>query len=287
MAFLSSNTRIGRPATPSPGNVLDGGWTIVIAVASFLVLFLISTMTRCTGILFVSWQIVFDSTALQTGVISSIISSTSFFGSALSGVVCNRYGYRFTCILGGFLMSFAMLMVFWASKLIHMYSLGVFIDYFQTHYAIVSGFYTAGVSTKLQMIYSCVAIFLVPRAQFCGVNELQASFLLSIFGFGSLGGRVASGFFVTRKTPVEAVYTSCFVLCCVGLLCCQAETYESFAASACIVGIGIGAVEPLHNVILRNLLGQPRVASGQAINLIFGGVGDLIGPVVAGKSNNE
>ncbi|XP_022105010.1 monocarboxylate transporter 12-like [Acanthaster planci] len=404
-----NNTR--QPAaTESAG----GCRAAVVAVASFFVMFLMSTMTRCTGILYVSWQIAFDSTAVQTGVISSIISSTWYFASALSGVVCNRYGYRFTCILGGFLMSFAMLMVFWAKNVLHMYILGLPIglgtslcymgatvavaDHFKKRYAIVSGLCMSGgsavmvvspplfhllldkygwrgtvlitaavcanlcvagalcrrcnkarvpglktriradgdessfeehashrdgesetdekkllpfvvflkrlfsvfqlellrksyrflllciTSSQVHMTYSCAVVFLVPRAQFRGIDELRASFLLSIFGFGSLGARVASGFLVTLKTPVEALYACSFVLCFVGLLGSQAETYESFAASACIVGISIGASTAWANVLLRKFVGVPRLASGQAIMLLFCGVGNLIGPIVAGAA---
>ena len=139
------------------------------------------------------------------------------------------------------------------------------------------------VALQLQMTYSCMTVFLVPRAIFRGVDELKASFLLSIFGFGSLGSQVVSGFFVTRKTPVEVLYTCSFVFCCVGLLCSQAETYASFAVSASILGFSIGANKVWGAVLLRKLLGVSNVASGQGLLLVVCGVGDLVAPIVAGK----
>ncbi|XP_038054213.1 monocarboxylate transporter 14-like [Patiria miniata] len=410
MSVMTSQRHTTGHSATRPTNAPGRGRCTTIAVASFFVMFLISTMMRCTGILFLSWQNAFDASAVQTGGISSIVTSTVFLGSALSGVVCNRFGYRFTCILGGFLTSFAMFMTPWASNLIHMYTLAFFTglgislcymaatvavaDYFRKYYAQVSGICMAGSSTfmvvspplfhllldaygwrgtmlvaaamcanlcvagalyrslhgskvddcnpnrderlsegqnthqqvqvrsdvhklkrlslvgflkgvfsafklelmlksyrfsllcltcvELQMIYSCSVIFLVPRAQISGIDELKASFLLSMFGFGSLGARLSSGFFVTRKTPVEALCTCSFVLCCVGLLCSQAETYESFAASACIVGMCVGATTAWNNILLRKLVGLRHLASGQAIMLLFSGVGNLIGPIVAG-----
>ena len=133
------------------------------------------------------------------------------------------------------------------------------------------------------IIYSCFVIFVIPWAQDCGIEEQRAPFLLSVMGIGSLIARVASGFFVTRKTPVEAVFTFSMVLCSVGLLCAQVETYESFAVSACIVGIGTGINKALGIVLLRKIIGLPNVASGLGMMYLFAGVGDLVGPILAGE----
>ena len=139
------------------------------------------------------------------------------------------------------------------------------------------------IGTIFNIVYSCFLIFLIPWAQDCGIEEQRAPFLLSVMGIGSLVGRVASGFFVTRKTPVEAVFTFSMVLCSVGSLCAQVETYESFAASACIVGIGTGINKALSVVLLRKIVGLNNVASGIGLVFFFGGIGDLLGPIFAGK----
>ncbi|XP_022105008.1 monocarboxylate transporter 12-like [Acanthaster planci] len=138
------------------------------------------------------------------------------------------------------------------------------------------------VNLQTNFVYSCFLIFLIPLAQACGIDEQEAPFLLSLMGFGSLGARFVSGFFVTRKIPVEVGFTVSLVLFGLGACCAQAETYASLAASACLVGFGTGANKTLNTVLLRKIVGLSNMASGMGILYAVGGFGDLVGPILAG-----
>ncbi|XP_038054215.1 monocarboxylate transporter 12-like isoform X2 [Patiria miniata] len=404
----------------SSADRVDSVHGIVIVCTVFTAHLLCSMMTRCAGVLYLSWKNEFGSSASQTGAIASIMSSFSYFAAVLAGIACNRWGCRTTWILGGFMMFVSSLLSFWAFQLYQMYIIGAFLgtgvalcfisssiavaQYYKKYYAIAMGFTTAGTSSgmivfpplfrllldtygwrgtmlitaglsanicvvgafyhppyterrrrikqpepdeqlevsqtdnesirmeihpkshehagrldqkkgrslltlasslaselglnlvrrsyrftlfcligmQFNIAYSCFVVFLVPRAQLCGIDEQKAPFLLSLFGFCGLGARVGSGFFVTRKIPVEVTYTISIILICVAALCTQAETYVAFAASACIVGVGTGANKAMFMVLLRKIVGLSNMASGCGISYMFGGIGDLLGPIFAG-----
>ncbi|XP_022105009.1 monocarboxylate transporter 13-like [Acanthaster planci] len=140
-------------------------WGKVIPFASFACMFLVTVVIRCTGMLYVSWQNAFESTAAQTGAISSVTSSTLYFSSLLAGVICNRYGYRVTCSLGGLLTFFPLLMSFWVSNLWGMYSIAALIgvgtslcniannailaDYYEKYFPIISSISMSGVGINM------------------------------------------------------------------------------------------------------------------------------------------
>ena len=140
------------------------------------------------------------------------------------------------------------------------------------------------ITLTFNSFYSSVGVFLVPFAQVCGIDEQQAPFLLSLMGFGSLGARFISGFFVTRKSPVEVSFTASFILCSLGALCAQAQTYASLGASAFLAGFGTGVNRAMFSVLLRKIVGLSNMASGMGISCLLSGIGDLIGPILAGKT---
>ena len=74
-----------------------GPWGWVIVLASCCTHFLVTSITRCNGVMFSSFQREFMSTAAQTGAISSIMSATLFLGcknielSAANSIIFNNF----------------------------------------------------------------------------------------------------------------------------------------------------------------------------------------------------
>ena len=58
-----------------------GHWGLAVVTASFTVHLLVKVVTRCAGVLFLSFQNEFQSSTAQTGAIFSIMSSSSYIGS--------------------------------------------------------------------------------------------------------------------------------------------------------------------------------------------------------------
>ncbi|XP_038073027.1 monocarboxylate transporter 12-like [Patiria miniata] len=107
-------------------------------------------MTRCTGVLFSSFQNEFQSTSAQTGAISS----------TLSGVLVNRFGCRITAVVGGLMYTVGMIGVTLAQNIYLMYVMSAVVgsgtgvafaaanvivaQYFKKYYPLACGITTAG-----------------------------------------------------------------------------------------------------------------------------------------------
>ena len=61
-------------ATSSPKG---GGWGIVVVIASHLCFMIMVGIRRCGSVLFVSWTNEFDSSAGETAIVQSILSSVT------------------------------------------------------------------------------------------------------------------------------------------------------------------------------------------------------------------
>ncbi|XP_022092953.1 monocarboxylate transporter 12-like [Acanthaster planci] len=117
-------------------------------------------MMRCTGVLFSSFQNEFQSTSAQTGAISSIISSFSFYGCTLGGILGNRFGCRIATMIGGVLSIVGMVGGALAKNIYHMYATSTVIgigngvayapaivvvaNYYDKRYPLACGFMSAG-----------------------------------------------------------------------------------------------------------------------------------------------
>ncbi len=132
-------------------------------------------------------------------------------------------------------------------------------------------------------MYIVYLVYIMPMALDCGFEQMEATFLLSIMSLGSLGGRAVSGFLVRPKVPAEAEYGFSQLLCTIGVLCAQAERGGGLVASACFMGIGTGMSRAVSTVLLRKIVGLHNLASAIGISYLFGGIGDLAGPIIAGK----
>ena len=63
----------------------------------------------------------------------------------------------------------------------------------------------------------------------------------------------------------------------------QAEGGGGLVTSACFMGIGTGMCSAVSYVLLRKIVGLHNFASAIGISDLFGGIGDLAGPIFAGK----
>ncbi|XP_022090326.1 monocarboxylate transporter 12-like isoform X2 [Acanthaster planci] len=399
------------------------GRGLVIVSASFVIHLLITAITRCTGVLFSSFQNEFLSTAAQTGAISSIMSASSFFGSTLGGVLENRFGCRITAFIGGLLNIAGMLGCALTRNIYQMYVTGalaglgngisyvsavvIVAQYFKKYYSIAASFMTTGDSVGIMMFgplmhlllstygwrgtlvvtcaitanicvagavcrpnrqsslyrgrnfrdgyrstnesgngdeeqdltvqanetrrdsserradtwnsfrfagimsriaemlrlnilwqsyrfsmfcftqcayiisLGCYLIYLVPRATTSGVPDEKAALLLSVIGIGGLVGRPFCGV-INRKVPSVIIYDASILTGGCAVLMAQFGTYGHFVASAAVFGLAVGFQRTISPVLIREYVGTDNLGSAVGLYSGFGGVADLIGPILAG-----
>ncbi|XP_022087237.1 monocarboxylate transporter 12-like isoform X2 [Acanthaster planci] len=101
----------------------DGGWSIIIVIATSVCLFLTVGMTRCVGVLYSSWKSEFETSAAMTGALASIVLACAHFISPIGAIVCRGLGCRVTMILGGTLTATSLLISSWAQNIYQMYVL--------------------------------------------------------------------------------------------------------------------------------------------------------------------
>ncbi|XP_071787606.1 monocarboxylate transporter 13-like [Asterias amurensis] len=105
-------------------------------------------------------------------------------------------------------------------------------------------------------------IFLIPNAIALGFNETMSSFLATFAGFGSVFGRLLSGFLIDQGLlqAHSVLALSAFLLALVFLLDpIAAPSYEAVATLATIGGFAIGVGYPLLIVLSVNFYEERRV----------------------------
>ncbi|XP_071804196.1 monocarboxylate transporter 12-like [Asterias amurensis] len=140
---------------------------------------------------------------------------------------------------------------------------------------------------ELSIVYIVYVVYIMPMALDYGFEKMNSTFLLSVMGFGSLGGRAVSGFLIRPNVSAEAVFGFSQLLSTIGVLCTQAEGGGGLVASACFMGIGTGMSSAVSIVLLRKIVGLRNLASAIGIFYMLGGIGDLAGPIIAGWMYDE
>ncbi|XP_038050901.1 monocarboxylate transporter 6-like [Patiria miniata] len=97
------------------------GWGIVVVIAAHVGM-ASSGILRCSGILYLPWMNEFDLSAKETAAIQSFMSSPAGFAVLIGGVLSNRFGCRFTGILGGFLMWLGLFCTYWVNDIVQLYA---------------------------------------------------------------------------------------------------------------------------------------------------------------------
>ncbi|XP_071784958.1 monocarboxylate transporter 12-like [Asterias amurensis] len=127
-------------------------------------------------------------------------------------------------------------------------------------------------------------IYLIPNGISLGFNETMSSFLATFSGFGSVFGRVLSGFLIDHGL-VKAhnlLAGSCFLLALVCLLDpIAAPSYEATAIIATIGGFFFGICQPILFVLSVNIPEERRV-SALAWMVFFSGLGISTGGFAIG-----
>ena len=128
-------------------------------------------------------------------------------------------------------------------------------------------------------------IFLIPNAIALGFNETRSSFLATFAGFGTILGRVLSGFLIDQGLlqAHNLLAVSSFLLALVCLLDpIAAPSYEAVATLATLGGFFFGISFPLMFVLSVNIHEERRV-SAMAWMLFFTGFGMSTGGFAIGK----
>ncbi|XP_033632241.1 monocarboxylate transporter 12-like [Asterias rubens] len=127
-------------------------------------------------------------------------------------------------------------------------------------------------------------IFLIPNAIALGFNETRSSFLATFAGFGTILGRVLSGFLIDQGLlqAHNLLAVSSFLLALVCLLDpIAAPSYEAVAALATLGGFCFGVIFPLLIVLSVNFP-EKRIVSALSWMFLFTGFGASVGGFIIG-----
>lgn len=122
-----------------------------------------------------------------------------------------------------------------------------------------------------------LGIHLVPYAEDLGLSRLRAASSFSVMAPFSLLGKVAFGAIADRVDVRKALWVGTALMAVSWLLLLTGPTYALLLAAAAIFGLGVGALGPIHGVIIGLCFG--RGAFGRVM-----GIGGLAGlPIIAGS----
>lgn len=126
-------------------------------------------------------------------------------------------------------------------------------------------------------------VYLKPYAELKGVSPGAAATLVSVLGFGSLGGRLILGTFA-GKLGLMRLYQLCFaILAGSFLIWLLAEpTFVMLAVFAFVLGTAYGGYVALSPAAAAEMFGLAGLGAVLGAMYTAGGIGGLIGPPAAG-----
>lgn len=120
-----------------------------------------------------------------------------------------------------------------------------------------------------------------------GSTEQQAAFLIFLIGLLGTFGRVITGMAVSPHA-IDPVLLNMGVTGVLGIICSlfpfYSNTYAGQSAFSCVFGIYSGALITLITPLIVELLGLEKLSSAVGIMYCIGGIGYIIGPTFAGKT---
>ncbi|XP_031657994.1 monocarboxylate transporter 2 [Oncorhynchus kisutch] len=128
------------------------------------------------------------------------------------------------------------------------------------------------------------ALFLVPYARSQGVDEYQATALMSISAVLDLTGRVFFGWVANLHLVemVQQLTATVILLGIVLLLCPLASSFLELAAFSSAYGLVYGATVSIHITVLAEVVGVQRLGSALGFFMLIRSSGGLLGPPIAG-----
>ncbi|XP_022088123.1 monocarboxylate transporter 5-like [Acanthaster planci] len=135
---------------------------------------------------------------------------------------------------------------------------------------------------ECHIAYVGFLLYLVPRAQSVGVAPSNAVLLLSMFGIGSLLGRLGNVLLVRWKTSAEQVTAISMVIAGASLLLLNLEGYAIFVVASFLHGLLSGIFFTVTIVLIHQFVGVNKLAVGFGLSVVFLGIGAMTGPVFAG-----
>ncbi len=118
-------------------------------------------------------------------------------------------------------------------------------------------------------------------------TSVEASLILSVIGIGSLSARAGHGFLVDRHclTPMIGYSIGIVIGSITILFSPLIKDYVWFAIYGAVLGTCIGLNMSLLRVLVKEFLSLKDLAQGIGLSaVVFFGTGDLIGPLLSGKS---
>ena len=144
---------------------------------------------------------------------------------------------------------------------------------------LVSNFFTS-IGFNVPYVYT------VDRAIHLGVDQKDASFLLSVVGIANTLGRICLGY-ISDRPWINRLYLYNISLSICGISMGLSNLWGSYSAQAffcAVFGITSGAYVGLTSVVLVDLLGLDNLTNAFGLLLLFQGIASVIGPPFIGKN---
>ncbi|XP_033644931.1 monocarboxylate transporter 12-like [Asterias rubens] len=195
-----------------------GHWGLAVVTASFTVHLLVKVVTRCAGVLFLSFQNEFQSSTAQTGAIFSIMSSSSYIGNTIGGVLGNHLNCRSTAILGSIFYTAGTISCSFTTNIYQMYctsalaGLGggitvipavvMVAKYFKRYYPLACGISTSGLDIGM-LVFAPLMQLLLDTYGWRGAMLVTGAFVGNVFAAGALFRPVRSSSQTGDKKSTE------------------------------------------------------------------------------------
>ena len=134
--------------------------------------------------------------------------------------------------------------------------------------------------------YSAVVIHTSNQIVQSGYSEKQGALALSMFGVGSIIGRVFHGFPVDAKIVTTSTFylLSLFLAAAASFVNPILNTYVTSVLCAACIGLTSGIQFPLIYAILRRMAGASQLATATGLEMFADGCGFLVGGYLPGES---
>ncbi|XP_070534762.1 monocarboxylate transporter 12-like isoform X2 [Ptychodera flava] len=166
-------------------------------------------------------------------------------------------------------------------KMLSNFLSGSGIKLFRSHPFLLLMWFTNFISA---VAYLAASVYMVAKVVSVGVTRLQASFLFTIIGICSLVGKIIHGSMVDcGKFPPLLMFSSHLFLAGISLMLVSiGGSFPVFAVLFVVFGYSIGVYFPVVPICLTKRLGVQNLATALGWVFLAVGLGDILGPPLAG-----